>query len=55
MATGGLLPHPVRLRIVLSFLGARELTTGQLAAELPEVSKGVACTVISAFLPVPAC
>nr|WP_275941654.1 helix-turn-helix domain-containing protein [Planosporangium mesophilum] len=29
--------HPVRLRIVQVFLGDRELTTGQLRDELPEV------------------
>src|SRR6516164_3314973 len=33
----GLLLHPVRLRIVQAFLGDRALTTGDLAAELPDV------------------
>jgi DNA-binding transcriptional ArsR family regulator len=35
--TVDLLLHPVRLRIVQSFLGGRELTTAQLAAELADV------------------
>ncbi|MCU1669911.1 MAG: hypothetical protein JWP40_2838 [Blastococcus sp.] len=34
-----LLLHPVRLRIVQSFLGERELTTGQLRELLPDVAK----------------
>jgi hypothetical protein len=34
-----LLLHPVRLRIVQAFLGGRELTTGQLAEELPDVTQ----------------
>ena len=29
--------HPVRMRIVQAFLGDRELTTGQLGVEIPEV------------------
>lgn len=29
--------HPVRMRIVQAFLGDRELTTGQLHAEIPDV------------------
>jgi len=40
MATVDLLLHPVRLRIVQAFLGGRELTTAQLAVELPEVPAG---------------
>jgi Helix-turn-helix domain len=35
-----LLLHPVRLRILQAFLGGRELTTSQLAAELPDLPKG---------------
>jgi hypothetical protein len=35
-----LLLHPVRLRIVQAFLGARALTTSQLSAELSEVPAG---------------
>jgi hypothetical protein len=35
-----LLLHPVRLRIVQAFLGGRELTTAQLAAELADVPAG---------------
>lgn len=38
MATADLLLHPVRLRIVQALLGDRELTTGQLRLELPDVS-----------------
>jgi hypothetical protein len=37
VSTADLLLHPVRLRIVQVFLGDRELTTGQLRDELPEV------------------
>lgn len=37
-STAELLLHPVRLRVVQAFLGDRELTTGQLRAELPDVS-----------------
>jgi helix-turn-helix protein len=37
MTSAGLLLHPVRLRIVQAFLGDRALTTGALAAELPDV------------------
>src|SRR6516164_5569486 len=37
MASADLLLHPVRLRIVQAFLGDRALTTGDLAAELPDV------------------
>ncbi|MDQ2810983.1 MAG: helix-turn-helix domain-containing protein [Actinomycetota bacterium] len=37
MASADLLLHPVRLRIVKAFLGDRALTTGQVAAELPDV------------------
>lgn len=35
-----LLLHPVRLRIVKTFLGDRALTTAQIAAELSDVPKG---------------
>jgi len=38
MATVDLLLHPVRLRLVQAFLGGRELTIAQLAAELVDVS-----------------
>ena len=38
MASADLLLHPVRLRIVQALLGHRALTTGELAAELPDVS-----------------
>jgi len=31
--------HPVRLRIVQAFLGGRQLTTGQLGVELPDVTQ----------------
>jgi DNA-binding transcriptional ArsR family regulator len=37
VATADLLLHPVRLRIVQTLLGHRALTTGDLAAELPDV------------------
>lgn len=37
MASADVLIHPVRLRVVQSLLGRRELTTAELAAELPEV------------------
>lgn len=37
MASADLLLHPLRLRIVQAFLGDRELTTGQLLAELDGV------------------
>ncbi|TYP82887.1 helix-turn-helix domain-containing protein [Blastococcus xanthinilyticus] len=37
MKSVDLLPHPVRLRVVQAFLGDRELTTGDLRAELPDV------------------
>lgn len=40
MASVDLLLHPVRLRILEAFLGGRELTTSQLAAELPDLPKG---------------
>lgn len=40
MASVDLLLHPVRLRIVQSFLGERALTTTQLAAELHDVPTG---------------
>jgi DNA-binding transcriptional ArsR family regulator len=40
MATLDLLLHPVRLRIVQAFLGGRELTTAQLAAELGDLPAG---------------
>jgi hypothetical protein len=40
MASADLLLHPVRLRIVKSFLGDRALTTSQLAAELDDVPPG---------------
>jgi DNA-binding transcriptional ArsR family regulator len=36
-----LLAHPVRLRIVHAMRGRRELTTGQLCARLPDVSKAM--------------
>lgn len=37
MTSADLLLHPVRLRIVQSFLGDRALTTTQLRADLPDV------------------
>src|SRR3712207_4096878 len=37
VATGDLLLHPVRLRIVQAFLGERALTTAELGAELDDV------------------
>jgi Helix-turn-helix domain len=37
VTTADLLLHPVRLRIVQSFLGDRALTTTQLRSELPDV------------------
>ncbi len=37
MASSETLLHPVRLRIVQTFLGDRALTTGQIAAELDDV------------------
>ncbi|TXN30590.1 helix-turn-helix domain-containing protein [Lacisediminihabitans profunda] len=40
MASSEILLHPVRLRIVQTFLGDRALTTSQLAAELDDVPAG---------------
>ncbi|MHB1430947.1 MAG: helix-turn-helix domain-containing protein [Streptosporangiaceae bacterium] len=40
MASADLLLHPVRLRILKTFLGDRALTTSQLAAELDDVPAG---------------
>jgi len=40
MASADLLLHPVRLRIVQTFLGDRALTTSQLAGELEDVPAG---------------
>jgi hypothetical protein len=40
MGSADLLLHPVRLRIVKVFLGDRALTTGQLVADLADVSAG---------------
>jgi hypothetical protein len=37
MASADLLLHPVRLRILQAFLGDRELTTSELAAELADI------------------
>jgi hypothetical protein len=37
MASADLLLHPLRLRIVQAFLGDRQLTTGQLLAELTDI------------------
>jgi hypothetical protein len=39
VTTADLVLHPVRLRILQAFLGGRELTTGQLARELPDVAQ----------------
>ncbi len=39
MTSVDLLLHPVRLRIVQTFLGNRELTTAQLATELSDIPK----------------
>lgn len=38
MASADLLLHPVRLRIVKAFLDGRQLTTGEVAAELADVA-----------------
>jgi len=38
MASADLLLHPLRLRIVQAFLGDRQLTTGQLRAELGDIA-----------------
>jgi hypothetical protein len=38
MASADLLLHPLRLRIVQAFLGERQLTTGQLRAELGDIA-----------------
>ena len=40
MATVDLLLHPVRLRILQTFLGGRELTTAQLATEMGDIPTG---------------
>jgi hypothetical protein len=40
MSSADLLLHPVRLRIVKTFLGDRALTTGDIAAELDDVPTG---------------
>ncbi len=40
MSSADLLLHPVRLRIVKTFLGDRALTTAQIAAELEDVPIG---------------
>jgi hypothetical protein len=40
VSTADLLLHPVRLRIVKTFLGNRALTTAQIAAELDDVPTG---------------
>lgn len=40
MASADLLLHPVRLRIVKTFLGDRALTTAQISAELDDVPAG---------------
>lgn len=40
VTTVDLLLHPVRLRILQAFLGGRELTTSQLAAELGDLPGG---------------
>ena len=37
MTSADVLLHPVRLRVVQSLLGHRELTTADLAAELPDI------------------
>jgi len=41
MDTLELLGHPVRLRIVHAMRGGRSLTTAQLCARLPDVSKAM--------------
>ncbi len=40
MSSADLLLHPVRLRIVKTFLGDRSLTTAEIAAELADVPTG---------------
>lgn len=42
--------HPVRLRIVQTFLGDRELTTGELRAQLPEVSAATLYRQVAALV-----
>lgn len=42
--------HPVRLRIVQAFLGDRELTTGELRAELPDVATATLYRQVSAMV-----
>ncbi len=37
MAAPHVLTHPIRLRVVLALAGDRELTTAQIAAEMPDV------------------
>lgn len=37
MTSAEVLLHPVRLRVVQSFLGERELTTAELSGELPDI------------------
>ncbi|MFC8800962.1 helix-turn-helix domain-containing protein [Promicromonospora sp. NPDC057138] len=39
MTSADLIVHPVRLRMINAFGGGRELTTAQLCAALPDVSK----------------
>lgn len=38
MAAPHVLTHPIRLRVVLALAGNRELTTAQIAAEMPDVA-----------------
>jgi hypothetical protein len=42
--------HPVRLRIVQAFLGDRELTTGDLHAELPDIATATLYRQVSAMV-----
>ncbi|HQZ84304.1 MAG TPA: helix-turn-helix domain-containing protein [Actinomycetota bacterium] len=37
MARPAVLAHPIRLRVVLALVGDRELTTAEIAAEMPDV------------------
>lgn len=50
VATPQILLHPVRLRVVQALLGDRELTTADLAAELPDVPKPTLYRHLAALL-----
>lgn len=42
--------HPVRMRIVQAFLGDRELTTGELRSELPDVATATLYRQVTAMV-----